>query len=84
MPTITLKQILLGIQDLLDNPNLADPAQRDAWLMCKQDRARYEERVRELARKRATSSAAASAGDEIVIADSTSSRPSGGAGRAGR
>lgn len=30
-PAITIKQILLGIQDLLDNPNVSDPAQADAY-----------------------------------------------------
>lgn len=49
-PTLTIKQILLGIQELLDNPNLADPAQREAYMMCKHDRSAYEERVRELAK----------------------------------
>jgi len=29
-PAITVKQILLGIQELLDNPNINDPAQADA------------------------------------------------------
>ena len=28
-PAITVKQILLGVQDLLDNPNPASPAQRE-------------------------------------------------------
>lgn len=35
VPTITIRQILLGIQDLLNTPNLDDPAQRDAWVMCR-------------------------------------------------
>lgn len=30
-PTITVKQILLGVQDLLDNPNPKSPAQTDAF-----------------------------------------------------
>eukprot|EP00252_Welwitschia_mirabilis_P025011 TRINITY_DN765_c0_g1_i2.p1 TRINITY_DN765_c0_g1~~TRINITY_DN765_c0_g1_i2.p1 ORF type:complete len:169 (-),score=26.44 TRINITY_DN765_c0_g1_i2:335-841(-) len=30
-PAITVKQILVGIQDLLDQPNPADPAQTDAY-----------------------------------------------------
>jgi ubiquitin-conjugating enzyme E2 I len=49
VPTITLKAILLGIQDLLDNPNLNDPAQREAYLLCKDNRGAYEEKVRKLA-----------------------------------
>lgn len=49
MPTITIPQILLGIQDLLTNPNLDDPAQRSAFDLAKNDRAKYEEKVRKLA-----------------------------------
>lgn len=30
-PAITVKQILVGIQDLLDQPNPADPAQTDGY-----------------------------------------------------
>ena len=48
-PTVTLKQILLGIQDLLDNPNLNDPAQREAYQLLKDDPAAYKKKVRELA-----------------------------------
>jgi ubiquitin-conjugating enzyme E2 I len=50
VPTITVKQVLLGIQDLLDNPNLGDPAQREAFLMCRDDRANYIEKVKQLAK----------------------------------
>ena len=50
VPTITVKQVLLGIQDLLDNPNLGDPAQREAFIMCRDDRAAYIERVKSLAK----------------------------------
>jgi ubiquitin-conjugating enzyme E2 I len=32
-PSITVKQILLGIQDLLDNPNPNSPAQADAYTL---------------------------------------------------
>lgn len=49
MPSITVKQILLGIQDLLDNPNLADPAQREAYMLCKDNRPAYEEKVKKMA-----------------------------------
>ncbi|KAJ3517407.1 hypothetical protein NLJ89_g524 [Agrocybe chaxingu] len=41
-PAITIKQILLGIQDLLDNPNVNDPAQSDAYTMFKNDKVAYE------------------------------------------
>ena len=50
MPTITVKQVLLGIQDLLDNPNLGDPAQREAFIMCRDDRANYIDKVKQLAK----------------------------------
>ncbi|KAG0710825.1 SUMO-conjugating enzyme UBC9 [Chionoecetes opilio] len=30
-PAITIKQILLGIQDLLNDPNIKDPAQAEAY-----------------------------------------------------
>lgn len=30
-PSITVKQLLVGIQDLLDSPNPEDPAQADAY-----------------------------------------------------
>jgi ubiquitin-protein ligase len=30
-PAITVKQILVGIQDLLDQPNPSDPAQTDGY-----------------------------------------------------
>lgn len=37
-PAITIKQILLGIQDLLNEPNVKDPAQAEAytiyWYCC--------------------------------------------------
>ena len=61
VPTITLKQILLGIQDLLDNFNLNDPAQREAWTLCRTNRDEYEKKVRFLARKYAETEAAATA-----------------------
>ena len=35
VPTITVRQILTGIQDLMNNPNLDDPAQRDPFIMCR-------------------------------------------------
>ncbi len=48
-PTITIRQLLLGIQDLLGNPNLDDPAQREAYTLARNDRAAYDAKVRELA-----------------------------------
>lgn len=34
-PAITVKQILIGIQDLLSDPNPDDPAQLDAYTLYK-------------------------------------------------
>ncbi|PVU88567.1 hypothetical protein BB561_005781 [Smittium simulii] len=50
-PSITLKQILLGIQDLLNDPNNGDPAQSDAYYMYKNDKTAYEKKVRQQARE---------------------------------
>jgi ubiquitin-conjugating enzyme E2 I len=44
--TITVKQILLGVQDLLDNPNPNDPAQADAFHLFLQNKSEYERRVK--------------------------------------
>ena len=37
-PAITVKQILLGIQDLLNDPNVKDPAQAEAYTSFCQNR----------------------------------------------
>ncbi|EKX34450.1 hypothetical protein GUITHDRAFT_155732 [Guillardia theta CCMP2712] len=47
-PGITIKQILLGIQDLLDSPNPLSPAQEDAYRTYMNNRQEYERRVRSL------------------------------------
>lgn len=47
-PAITVKQILVGIQDLLDHPNPESPAQAEAYNLFKRDKAAYEKRVRQL------------------------------------
>mmetsp|Transcript_193 Transcript_193/g.711 ORF Transcript_193/g.711 Transcript_193/m.711 type:complete len:160 (-) Transcript_193:79-558(-) len=49
-PAITIKQMLLGIQDLLDTPNPNSPAQTDAYQLFVRDRAAYSKRIREEAR----------------------------------
>ncbi len=54
VPTITIKDVLLGVQDLLNNPNLLDPAQREAHVMCKENLAVYVQKVRSLAKLYAT------------------------------
>ncbi|EDW28587.1 GL19266 [Drosophila persimilis] len=45
-PSITIKQLLVGIQELLDNPNAKDPAQAEAYTAYTQNRQQYEMRVR--------------------------------------
>ncbi|KAG0657649.1 E2 SUMO-conjugating protein ubc9 [Rhodotorula mucilaginosa] len=50
-PAITVKQILLGIQDLLDAPNADDPAQLEAYTTFKKDKAAYEKRVKQQAKE---------------------------------
>ena len=50
-PTITITQILLGIQDLLNNPNNDDPAQREPHQMLRRSKLEYETRVRIEAKK---------------------------------
>ncbi|VZI22034.1 unnamed protein product [Fusarium fujikuroi] len=44
-PAITVKQILLGIQDLLNDPNPESPAQAEAYNLFKRDRAEYEKKI---------------------------------------
>lgn len=50
-PAITLKQIVLGIQELLTNPNPDSPAQEPAWKAFSKDRATYEKKVKEQAKR---------------------------------
>jgi ubiquitin-conjugating enzyme E2 I len=50
-PSITLKQILLGIQELLSTPNSASPAQSEAYMMFTTDEKQYKIRVRQQAAK---------------------------------
>lgn len=45
-PCITIKQILIGIQDLLDNPNTASPAQAEPLRLYISDRQAYKQQVR--------------------------------------
>lgn len=52
-PAITIKQILMGIQDLLDEPNPDSPAQSDAYQLFISDKVRYDRRIREEAKKNA-------------------------------
>jgi len=50
-PAITIKEILLGIQSLLDEPNPESPAQADAYNLFKKDRAGYERKVRSIVKE---------------------------------
>jgi ubiquitin-conjugating enzyme E2 I len=52
-PAITVKQMLIGIQDLLNNPNSADPAQAEAHHLFINNREEYRRRVRMEAKKNA-------------------------------
>eukprot|EP00002_Diphylleia_rotans_P016187 TRINITY_DN3147_c0_g1_i1.p1 TRINITY_DN3147_c0_g1~~TRINITY_DN3147_c0_g1_i1.p1 ORF type:complete len:164 (-),score=29.37 TRINITY_DN3147_c0_g1_i1:158-649(-) len=50
-PAITIKQILIGIQDLLNHPNLNDPAQKEPYDLLRSSKTDYEVRVRQEAAK---------------------------------
>ena len=50
-PAITVKQMLLGIQDLLDTPNPSSPAQSEAYNLFINNKAEYKRRVKAEARK---------------------------------
>lgn len=50
-PSITVKQILLGIQELLDTPNDKSPAQSEAYCVFTQQLSEYRKRVRKQAEK---------------------------------
>jgi ubiquitin-conjugating enzyme E2 I len=52
-PALTVRQILLGIQDLLDNPNPESPAQAEAYQTFKQNKVEYEKKVRKWVRENA-------------------------------
>lgn len=54
-PAITIKQILMGIQDLLDEPNPDSPAQSEAYQLFVHNKAEYRRRVKAEARKNAPS-----------------------------
>uniref|UniRef100_A0A8D2HKZ0 SUMO-conjugating enzyme UBC9 n=1 Tax=Urocitellus parryii TaxID=9999 RepID=A0A8D2HKZ0_UROPR len=52
---IRMKQILLGIQELLNELNIQDPAQAEAYMIYCQNRVEYEKRVQAQAKKFAPS-----------------------------
>ena len=43
---LTIKQVLLAVQLLLDDVNNADPAQTEAWQVFSKDQAEYKRRVK--------------------------------------
>lgn len=47
-PAITIKEILLGIQMLLDEVNMDSPAQAEAYNLFKKDKSGYERKVRQV------------------------------------
>jgi len=80
-PSITIKQILLGIQDLLNEPNPLDPAQEEPIRLYKSNMEEYTRRVRLQARQFAPPSATAavvvsSTPPPPVVSTSNSSMPS--------
>jgi ubiquitin-conjugating enzyme E2 I len=50
-PAITVKEILMGVQSLLNEPNLDSPAQADAYQLLKKDKVAYERKVRTVVRE---------------------------------
>lgn len=52
-PAITIKQIVLGVQDLLNDPNPESPAQAEAYNLFKRDKVEYEKRVKRVVRENA-------------------------------
>ena len=52
-PAITIKQLLLGIQDLLTNPNPKSPAQREAYELYMKSKEEYHKKIREQAMRNA-------------------------------
>lgn len=50
-PAITVKQILVGIQSLLNEPNIASPAHSEAFNLYRKDRTAYDKRIRQQARE---------------------------------
>ena len=53
-PDIAIKQILIGVQELLDTPNQLDPAQQYAYDLLRKDPAGYKRRVKEERNKYST------------------------------
>mmetsp|Transcript_15053 Transcript_15053/g.19524 ORF Transcript_15053/g.19524 Transcript_15053/m.19524 type:complete len:157 (+) Transcript_15053:65-535(+) len=45
-PSVTIKNILVGVQDLLDNPNNSDAAQAEAYKIYKDNQKEYCRRIK--------------------------------------
>ena len=45
-PSISVKDILVAIQELLDNPNILSPAQREPYELFKKSKVEYNKRIR--------------------------------------
>jgi ubiquitin-conjugating enzyme E2 I len=50
-PSVTIKTMLLSVQDLLTNPNEKSPAQREAYEEYVSDKEKYKRKVREQAQR---------------------------------
>jgi len=48
-PSITVRQILLGVQDLLGDPNPSDPANAEAYELYMKSRQAYNNKIRQIA-----------------------------------
>ncbi|PYH40411.1 ubiquitin-conjugating enzyme E2 [Aspergillus saccharolyticus JOP 1030-1] len=44
----SIKEILLGVQELLDNPNLMSPAQTPSYQLCKKDPDGYRRKIQQV------------------------------------
>ncbi|KAI9143709.1 ubiquitin-conjugating enzyme/RWD-like protein [Paraphysoderma sedebokerense] len=54
-PSTNMKQILLGVQDLLNNPNPSSPANQTAERLFRKDKTAYENKIKQQAKKFAKS-----------------------------
>ena len=50
-PAITVKQVILGVRDLLDNPNNSDAAQQAAYDCFNKSRVEYDKKIKEQAKR---------------------------------
>lgn len=50
-PAITIKDMLLGIQSLLDEPNPDSPAQAEAYTLFKKDLEAYQRKIKKVVKE---------------------------------